>query len=219
MIQPITQSSGVDSLVQGLCAFLLGTLYEFNTSPGPINRETLYPILNSRVGADQFVSRILRLREDERFRDVGVDVLELTKEGEEGEDSGEGEGEGEGVWFDYSFVEFFKGGYCTRRALPAIVLTARRSYRTESNSARSKFDGIKSCVLPLSSMTNYPAGHSNDTSETNEMLQSLRATVTAQLRELGELRTEVEGVRAEKGVKEVEVRLFPCEVHLADPSV
>lgn len=34
LIQPITQSSGVDSVVQGLCAFLLGIVYEFNREPG-----------------------------------------------------------------------------------------------------------------------------------------------------------------------------------------
>lgn len=38
LIQPITQSSGVDSAVQGLCAFLLGICYEFNRDPGPITR-------------------------------------------------------------------------------------------------------------------------------------------------------------------------------------
>lgn len=38
LIQPITQSSGVDSAVQGLCAFLLGICYEFNREPGPITR-------------------------------------------------------------------------------------------------------------------------------------------------------------------------------------
>lgn len=38
LIQPITQSSGVDSAVQGLCAFLLGICYEYNREPGPITR-------------------------------------------------------------------------------------------------------------------------------------------------------------------------------------
>ncbi|KAM0756160.1 hypothetical protein T439DRAFT_22282 [Meredithblackwellia eburnea MCA 4105] len=107
LIQPITQSSGVDSAVQGLCAFLLGMCYEFNREPGPITRETLYPILQSRVGPDQFVSRILRLREDPRFRSVGPNVLELVDEEESLEDLSEEDG----LWFDYTFVEFLKTNY------------------------------------------------------------------------------------------------------------
>nr|ASF90195.1 hypothetical protein SPAR05478 [Bartheletia paradoxa] len=124
LIDPITQSSGVDPLVQGLCAFLLGVCYEYNREPGPITRETLHPILHSRIGADQFVSRISRLREDPRFKNVGPDALEIaflddldneTREGEErleGERNGvETVGEAEAPWFDHAFVEFVKGNY------------------------------------------------------------------------------------------------------------
>lgn len=38
LIQPVTQASGVDSLVQGLCTFVLGICYEYNREPGPITR-------------------------------------------------------------------------------------------------------------------------------------------------------------------------------------
>ncbi|GAA5870110.1 hypothetical protein JCM3774_002595 [Rhodotorula dairenensis] len=108
LIQPITQSSGVDSVVQGLCTFLLGVCYEYNREPGPISRETLHPILQSRVGPDQFVSRILRLREDPRFRNVGPNVLELV---DEDDALAEDLGEEDGLWFDFSFVEFLKTNY------------------------------------------------------------------------------------------------------------
>ncbi|KWU45465.1 hypothetical protein RHOSPDRAFT_16490, partial [Rhodotorula sp. JG-1b] len=108
LIQPITQSSGVDSVVQGLCTYLLGICYEYNREPGPITRETLHPILQSRVGPDQFVSRILRLREDPRFRNVGPNVLELI---DEDDALAEDLGEENGLWFDFSFVEFLKTNY------------------------------------------------------------------------------------------------------------
>lgn len=39
LMEPITQSIGVDVLVQGLCAFLLGVCYEFNREPGEITRQ------------------------------------------------------------------------------------------------------------------------------------------------------------------------------------
>ncbi|KAL8283699.1 hypothetical protein RQP46_005494 [Phenoliferia psychrophenolica] len=127
LIQPITQSSGVDSAVQGLCAFLLGICYEYNREPGAITRETLYPILQSRVGPDQFVSRILRLREDPRFRSVGPNVLELVDE----EDSLEDLSEEDGLWFDYAFVEFLKTNYISvQRAIlldPNATEPGRRS--------------------------------------------------------------------------------------------
>ncbi|GAA5926865.1 hypothetical protein JCM3775_007063 [Rhodotorula graminis] len=108
LIQPITQSSGVDSIIQGLCTFLLGICYEFNREPGPISRDTLHPILQSRVGPDQFVSRILRLREDPRFRNVGPNALELIDDDEALADD---LGEEDGLWFDFAFVEFLKTNY------------------------------------------------------------------------------------------------------------
>lgn len=113
MIQPITQPSGIDPLLQGLSAFLLGICYEFNRDPGEITRSTLHPILHGRIGPDQFVSRMARLREDPRFRAVGPPDGEDEAEGEElaaglaleKEDWGD-------VWFDWDFVEFWKNNYC-----------------------------------------------------------------------------------------------------------
>lgn len=142
LIQPITQSSGVDSVVQGLCTYLLGVCYEYNREPGPISRcassaaprlamksrpdsriahrrETLHPILQSRVGPDQFVSRILRLREDPRFRNVGPNVLELI---DEDDALAEDLGEENGLWFDFSFVEFLKTNYSEWRSEPSDSL-------------------------------------------------------------------------------------------------
>jgi hypothetical protein len=109
-------------MVQGLCAFLLGIVYEFNREPGPITRETLHPILQSRVGPDQFVSRILRLREDPRFRNVGPGVLEMAEE----EDSIEELGEEDGLWFDYSFVEFLKTNYSKHSHASVLLVAAQR---------------------------------------------------------------------------------------------
>ncbi|SJX64870.1 related to transport protein USO1 [Sporisorium reilianum f. sp. reilianum] len=78
VIQPVAQSSGVDPLIQGLAAFLLGVAYEFDTDPGKaaVTRATMHPILHSRIGADQFAVRINRIAEDVRFHEVTPDVLE-----------------------------------------------------------------------------------------------------------------------------------------------
>lgn len=39
LVEPINQTAEVDSLVPGLCAFLLGLCYEFNREPGEITRQ------------------------------------------------------------------------------------------------------------------------------------------------------------------------------------
>ncbi|PWN49217.1 hypothetical protein IE53DRAFT_411778 [Violaceomyces palustris] len=78
LIQPVAQSSGVDPMIQALCAFLLGIAYEFDSEPGQvaITRKTMHPILHSRIGSDQFATRLTRLRDDARFSEVGPDVFE-----------------------------------------------------------------------------------------------------------------------------------------------
>lgn len=38
LMEPVSMSSGMDVLVQGLCAFVLGACYEFNREPGEITR-------------------------------------------------------------------------------------------------------------------------------------------------------------------------------------
>lgn len=112
LIQPITQNTSIDPLVQGLSAFLLGVCYEFNREPGEITRATLHPILHSRIGPDQFVSRMARLREDPRFRAVQPDEFELTSLLSSQPLMGEEEEEDMEVWFDWAFVDFWKNHYC-----------------------------------------------------------------------------------------------------------
>lgn len=38
LVEPINQTSEIDAIVPGLCAFLLGVCYEFNREPGEITR-------------------------------------------------------------------------------------------------------------------------------------------------------------------------------------
>jgi len=111
LIEPISQSSGVDPLVQGLCAFVLGIIYDTDHDPAcTIPRSTLQPILLSRVGPDQFVNRILRLREDPRFKNVGPDVLELAFQSPSPSHPSILDNHA-GLWFDWPFVEFLKNHF------------------------------------------------------------------------------------------------------------
>jgi intracellular protein transport protein USO1 len=38
LVEPITQGSGIDTLVQGLSALVLGIVYDYDREPGPIPR-------------------------------------------------------------------------------------------------------------------------------------------------------------------------------------
>ncbi|BGP67356.1 Vesicle-mediated ER to Golgi transport protein [Rhodotorula toruloides] len=197
LIQPITQSSGVDSVIQGLCTFLLGICYEYNREPGPISRETLHPILHSRVGPDQFVSRILRLREDPRFRNVGPNVLELV---DEDDTIAEDLGEEDGLWFDFSFVEFLKTNYISVQR--AILIDPQAS----SAMVRS-MDGVSPEVL--AALRASLAAQTKELDDLREALQSLaqerdqeRAAVEAEFASLSDsivsLRSQLEEARQAK---------------------
>ena len=59
-------------LVQGLCTLLLGIVYEFSTKDSPVPRKNLYHILSSRLGKDQYVDRLNKLRRDPAVRDFEV---------------------------------------------------------------------------------------------------------------------------------------------------
>lgn len=73
----------------------------------------MHPILHSRIGPDQFVSRMARLREDARFKSVQPDAFDVEESGEgQSPDQGEDVDEGLELWFDWAFVDFWKNHYC-----------------------------------------------------------------------------------------------------------
>ncbi|KAL7752627.1 Vesicle-mediated ER to Golgi transport protein [Sorochytrium milnesiophthora] len=73
LIEQIGQTTGVDTLVQGLAAFILGVCYLYQTDeakPNVISRTQLHQIITTRVGVDQFSAKLARLRDDKRFANV-----------------------------------------------------------------------------------------------------------------------------------------------------
>jgi len=129
LVEPIAQTGGADILVQGLCALVLGCATSSTPSPGrsrgaccasrvagaDAGRATLHPIV-SRVGADTIVSRMARMREDDRFRAISPDggVLPYPVYSHSGAvlatEADQLEAE---AWFDWEFVEFWKSNYYT----------------------------------------------------------------------------------------------------------
>ncbi|KAJ2488999.1 Vesicle-mediated ER to Golgi transport protein [Coemansia sp. RSA 2050] len=69
LVEQISGSSGINALVQGVAAFMLGIVYQFDVDPeSPMSRESLYPIISKRVGADQLLIRVQRLRDSKEFQ-------------------------------------------------------------------------------------------------------------------------------------------------------
>jgi hypothetical protein len=131
-------------------------------------RATLHPILHSRIGPDQFVSRMARLREDPRFKAVQPD--EFDQEDQEGfppaasstvppatpgvEDTEEDETE---VWFDWAFVDFWKNNYCrssfsARLSLSLIINhvidTIQRAIAVEPDAMRGSLGVYRRSEIP-----------------------------------------------------------------------
>ncbi|KAL2411315.1 Intracellular protein transport protein USO1 [Exophiala dermatitidis] len=88
--------NGPMPLVAGLCAFLLGIIYEFSTKDSPIPRATLHDLLLNGLGRETYVDRLTKLRENPFVRDF--EVLPQTA----------GHGGLPDVYFDKMFIDFFK---------------------------------------------------------------------------------------------------------------
>ncbi|WRT66630.1 uncharacterized protein IL334_003589 [Kwoniella shivajii] len=208
LIQPITQTTGIDPLVQGLSAFLLGVCYEFNREPGEITRATLHPILHSRIGPDQFVSRMARLREDPRFRAVQPDAFDTEGSDATAAATPEGEtdevDEGLELWFDWAFVDFWKNHYYTIQRSIAIDPDAVRGSGPSDDgetaaiimSLRQKLKAQTDEVVQLQSKLEALTKESRQEKETlvNEVdsLSSQIAALSSQLQETTNVRSTLE---------------------------
>lgn len=111
LVEPVNQVAEADTVVPGLCAFLLGVCYEFNREPGEITRSTIHPIL-SRLGEDTLFGRITKLKEDERLKMVGPESVVFLHPSSHGQHGGKAELEEYETWFDWPFADFFKSNFC-----------------------------------------------------------------------------------------------------------
>ena len=60
LVQAVLRPAGEGVIVQGLCAMLLGIVYEFSTKDSPVPRATIHPILASQMGRDQYIDRLTK---------------------------------------------------------------------------------------------------------------------------------------------------------------
>jgi len=89
----------VRSLIPGLSASLLGTIYEFSSKDSPIPRRTLQPFLVTRLGRQRYFEALKQLRQHSIVRDSEV----AAESGPPVDDSQ--------VLLDVSFLEWYKDEY------------------------------------------------------------------------------------------------------------
>ncbi|UZJ56057.1 hypothetical protein CBS101457_005377 [Exobasidium rhododendri] len=173
LIQPVSQGGNlIDPIVSGLCAVVLGIVYEFgpigekgSEDEGIVTRAAMHPILHSRIGPDQFAARLNRLRDDARFKNTEPDVLENVGESNTTMSSSPSRSrdlsvaptaasseiattdENGGVWFDWNFVDFIKSNHVLiQKSIlvdPQTSSTTQANQSTELLDARRQFDQMK----------------------------------------------------------------------------
>ncbi|KAL8940424.1 MAG: hypothetical protein Q9216_002829 [Gyalolechia sp. 2 TL-2023] len=102
IVQLVAQNNQSRSLTSGLCAVLLGTVYEFSTKDSPVPRSTIHQILTTRLGRERYIDRITKLRAHPMIRNYEV----LPQDSSSGQAGGLPE-----VYFDSTFVEFIKDNF------------------------------------------------------------------------------------------------------------
>ncbi|KAI1803128.1 p115 like vesicle tethering protein [Daldinia bambusicola] len=100
LAQEVIRHNSSNVIVQGLCAMLLGVVYEFSTKDSPIPRSTLHSVLTSRMGRDRYIDILNKLRSHPFVRDFEV----IPQKGDSG-------GNLPDVFFDATFVDFFKDNF------------------------------------------------------------------------------------------------------------
>ncbi|MCJ1284597.1 hypothetical protein MMC26_003931 [Xylographa opegraphella] len=102
LIHMVLQPHPQKVLVAGLCAFLLGIIYEFSTKDSPVPRATLHEILTTRLGREHYNDKMTKLRESPLVRDYEVSAQTSPYEISGGLPE---------VYFDKTFVDFLKDNY------------------------------------------------------------------------------------------------------------
>lgn len=109
LIQAMTTKGPHFHIVQGLCAMLVGIVYEFSTKDSPVSRATLFPLLTSGLGREKYIDYLTKLRNEPAMRDFEVLPQKLDPSNPSRLPD---------VFFDPLFVDFFKDNY--RRLMRAI---------------------------------------------------------------------------------------------------
>ncbi|TIB76466.1 hypothetical protein E3Q23_01832 [Wallemia mellicola] len=164
LIQPIKQSSGVDALIQGLCAFTFGAIYKFNTGPSEVSKKDLHSIIEKQIGVDNIIQSLARFRSDKRFCKIGSpdDALAYAETPQE-----------DGWWFDWNYVEFFKGSF----------MAVQRSVISEEIEETTK-------VAPPLPQASSPLPESTDNTDHEKVVQEKDSQIETHKQRIEELKVK-----------------------------
>ncbi|PVI04086.1 intracellular protein transport protein-like protein [Periconia macrospinosa] len=99
LVQAVLKQGDDHIVTRGLCAALLGIIYEFSTKDSPVPRRDLQPILTSKLGREKYLNAIKELRHHPLVRDF--EVMPQTGLGSNLPD----------VYFDETFIDFLKDNF------------------------------------------------------------------------------------------------------------
>ncbi|KAF2099558.1 intracellular protein transport protein-like protein [Rhizodiscina lignyota] len=102
LMQTASKTNAELVITRGICAVLVGIVYEFSTKDSPIPRRKLQPILMSSLGRERYLDALAQLRRHPLVRDFEV----LTQGSLGGDPGAQPE-----VTFDSTFVDFFKDNF------------------------------------------------------------------------------------------------------------
>ena len=101
-IQSLIQIVGLSrvdrTVIRGLCAFLLGIVYEFSTKDSPVPRRTLQPLLVSGLGREKYLDIMSQLRQHPLIREHDS-TSTFTDQSSSG------------ICFDSLFIDFLKDNF------------------------------------------------------------------------------------------------------------
>lgn len=102
--QTMATSGHENSLVKGLCAVLLGIIYEYSTKDSPVPRRKLQPILTAQLGREKYLQALTQLRQHPLVRDFEV-VPKGAPQGAAGHELPPY------AYFDATFIDFLKDNF------------------------------------------------------------------------------------------------------------
>ncbi|KAJ2160088.1 Vesicle-mediated ER to Golgi transport protein [Coemansia sp. RSA 552] len=174
----LVSGDSAGALVQGLAAFLLGLVYQFDLdATSPVPRADLYPILSARVGVDQLLARVRRLRDSREFQ-YAAGLAAGTNANAYG-------GMPDAVFFDPVFTDLFKShyeGFCVAvRSGPDASDTSPTPSRTDSTPAppdsvsKAEYDALAEEVARLRVQATQPPSQPAADSAPSDLQRELDA--------------------------------------------
>jgi hypothetical protein len=138
LLEQMSQTTAVDPTIQGLAAFVLGICFEFNDDSIPsLSRTSIQSIVINRLGADQYLNRLNRLRESQHFKQCSYE--------DEFEASSSPVPE---LFFDPMFIDLFKSSFesMQKTVVSPKALKQKQQEKEESQQQENVISSYKKVI-------------------------------------------------------------------------